>query len=117
MEAYRTGFEEAEQQRSAFIRELTLHLLDQVDQANVLDTVEQPIPNIVPRTLIQYWHDPNDLPDDVRDCLASWHHLADDGFEIRMFCDESAATYIAERYGAREREAFTRCRHPAMRSD
>ncbi len=114
MEAYRPGFEEAEQQRSAFIRELTLHLLG---QPNSPGAVGPPIPKTVPRTLIRYWHDPNDLPDDVRDCLASWDHLVDEGFEIRMFCDESAATYIAERYGAREREAFARCRHPAMRSD
>src|SRR5687767_2598109 len=112
MEAYPPGFEEIEHQRSAFIRELTLHLLDQPNSPRVLGS---PVPNTVPRTLIRYWHDPNDLPDDVRDCLASWDHLVDEGFAIRMFCDESAATYIAERYGAREREAFARCRHPAMR--
>jgi mannosyltransferase OCH1-like enzyme len=34
-----------------------------------------------------------------------------------MFSDASASAYIAERYGARERKAFARCRHPAMRSD
>jgi hypothetical protein len=34
-----------------------------------------------------------------------------------MFCDMSAASYIAERFGPRERAAFERCRHPAMRSD
>jgi mannosyltransferase OCH1-like enzyme len=34
-----------------------------------------------------------------------------------MFSDASASAYIAERYGARERGAFARCRHPAMRSD
>ncbi len=34
-----------------------------------------------------------------------------------MFGDESAAAYVDEKYGTREREAFARCRHPAMRSD
>lgn len=34
-----------------------------------------------------------------------------------MFSDASAAAYIAEKYTSREREAFARCRHPAMRSD
>jgi hypothetical protein len=36
---------------------------------------------------------------------------------MQMFGDASARTYIAERYGHREVEAFERCRHPAMRSD
>ncbi|HQT74169.1 MAG TPA: glycosyltransferase [Acidiphilium sp.] len=114
MDAYPPGFEETDYLRSAFIRELTLHLLD---RPNSRDAGESPVPKAVPRTLIRYWHDPNDLPDDVRDCLASWDRLVDEGFEIRMFCDASAARYIAERYDAREREAFARCRHPAMRSD
>src|SRR5437899_13001661 len=34
-----------------------------------------------------------------------------------MFDDVSASAYVADGYGAREREAFARCRHPAMRSD
>jgi len=49
--------------------------------------------------------------------LDSWNLLELAGFELRMFCDESAAAYIAERYGRREVAAFERCRHPAMRSD
>jgi hypothetical protein len=114
MDAYPPGFEESDQLRSAFIRKLTLRLLQcpSAPQAG-----GSPFRKAVPRTLIRYWHDPSDLPDDVRDCLASWDRLVDEGFEIRMFCDTSAAAYIAERYGAREREAFARCRHPAMRSD
>ncbi|BAE53326.1 hypothetical protein amb4522 [Paramagnetospirillum magneticum AMB-1] len=111
MNAYPPGFEESDQLRSAFIRKLTLHLL-QCPRSS--EASELPV---VPRTLIQYWHDPSDLPDDVRDCLASWDRLVDEGFEVRMFCDESAAAYIAEHYGTRECEAFARCRHPAMRSD
>jgi len=57
------------------------------------------------------------VPDDVRACLDSWDRLGEDGFELRMFSDTSASAYIAERYSARERNAFARCRHPAMRSD
>jgi hypothetical protein len=34
-----------------------------------------------------------------------------------MFDDETAAKYIAERYGATGVAAFARCEHPAMRSD
>jgi len=114
MDAYPPGFEESDQLRSAFIRKLTLHLIRCPSSPQAGGS---PVPKAMPRTLIRYWHDPSDLPDDVRNCLASWDRLADEGFEIRMFCDTSAAAYIAERYGTREREAFACCRHPAMRSD
>jgi mannosyltransferase OCH1-like enzyme len=66
---------------------------------------------------VRFWHDPCDVPADVRECLESWDALRDEGFEFRMFGDASAAAYVAERYGPRELSAFTRCRHPAMRSD
>jgi Glycosyltransferase sugar-binding region containing DXD motif len=65
----------------------------------------------------RYWHDPHDLPDDVRACLDSWERLKYQGFELRMFNDTSAAAYIAGKYSSRECEAFARCRHPSMRSD
>ena len=114
MDAYPHGFEESHTLRSAFIRELTLHLLRHSD----IPGTDQPTScKVVPRTLVRYWHDPDDLPGDVRDCISSWDRLGDEGLEIRMFSDASAATYIAERYGARECDAFSRCRHPAMRSD
>jgi len=71
----------------------------------------------VPRTLVQFWHDPCDVPPDVRNCLESWEALRDEGVAFRMFGDASATVYIAERYGPREIAAFARCRHPAMRSD
>jgi hypothetical protein len=66
---------------------------------------------------MRYWHDPAALPDDVGACLNSWNRLRDEGFSFRMFDDGSAAAYVAEHYGPREREAFARCRHPAMRCD
>lgn len=114
MDDYLPGFEEDEHRRSTFVRELTLSLIEERKSPKAIEALS---PKTVPRTLVRYWHDPKDLPDDVRDCLASWDRMVDEGFEIRTFCDCSAATYIAERYGARERDAFARCRHPAMRSD
>ena len=71
----------------------------------------------IPRKILQYWHDPSDIPDDVRECMASWEKLVEEGFEFFLHDDVSAAEYIASRYGKRERTAFTRCAHPAMRSD
>lgn len=114
MSAYPLGFEEDDRLRSAFIRALTLEQLEHTAPpiASGLNQAEA-----VPKTLVRYWHDPSDVPDDVRACLDSWDPLRNEGIEFQMFSDVSAATYIAERYGIREREAFARCRHPAMRSD
>lgn len=66
---------------------------------------------------MQYWHDPENLPADVRQCLDSWVSLRDEGFDFRVFDDSTAASYISKHYGERERTAFSRCHHPAMRSD
>ncbi|MEP0391675.1 MAG: glycosyltransferase [Erythrobacter sp.] len=107
------GFEESDELRSAFIRDITLYV-PPPNQPSSLSA--RPLKKI-PRTLIRYWHDPSDLPDDVRDCLSSWERLAEEGFELRMFCDKTALAYIGEQYGSREHKAFLRCRHPAMRSD
>jgi hypothetical protein len=114
MDAYPSGFEEDDCLRSAFIRDLTLEQLDRLTTSRVGELTQS---EAVPRTLIRYWHDPSDLPDDVRACVDSWDSLREEGFEFRMFSDASAAAYIAERYSTRESEAFARCRHPAMRSD
>lgn len=114
MGLYPLGFEEDDRLRSVFIRNLTLQQLDCSATLNAGGLAEPPV---IPKTLIRYWHDPSDLPDDVRACLNSWDRLGEEGFEFRMFGDESAAAYIADKYSARECEAFARCRHPAMRSD
>lgn len=114
MDTYPPGFEENDRLRSEFIRDLTL---EQLDRAAAPCQSERGSDEAVPKTLVRYWHDPDDLPGDVRACLDSWDPLRAEGVELRMFSDSSAAAYITERYGSREREAFARCRHPAMRSD
>ncbi|MCJ2007479.1 glycosyltransferase family 32 protein [Methylobacterium sp. J-092] len=110
---YPPGFEESEPLRSAFIRDVTLRQLRQ--------TTAQDAPpsgtGRIPKRLIRFWHDPSDLPDDVRACLDSWDRLATEGFEFRLYDDVTAAAYIGATYGARESAAFARCRHPAMRCD
>jgi mannosyltransferase OCH1-like enzyme len=115
MNEFPPGFEEDDRLRSDFIRYLTLQQLacdrESLRYRQIKATVS------IPRTLVRFWHDPCDVPPDVRECMNSWDVLRDEGFEFRMFGDESAAAYIAERYGPRELAAFTRCRHPAMRSD
>jgi mannosyltransferase OCH1-like enzyme len=114
MNFYPLGFEDDDRLRSAFIRDLTLQQLER-SAASSSPALAQSAS--IPKTLIQYWHDPNDIPDDVRVCLSSWGHLREGGFEFKMFNDISASSYIADKYGARELAAFGRCHHPAMRSD
>jgi hypothetical protein len=114
VDSYPPGFEERDNLRSAFIREITLEQREAAAGAiNGLHGESAPIP----RKIIRYWHDPADCPEDVRACLESWNILADEGFEFRMFDDVSAASYVADVYGERECQAFARCSHPAMRCD
>lgn len=104
------GFETDHDLRSAFIRRLTLFQLG-------FPFVCAETTGRIPKTLIRYWHDPEDLPNDVRECLASWERLQDQGFTLQQFDDVTAAAYIAKHFGERETTAFSLCRHPAMRSD
>ncbi|MEE4678411.1 glycosyltransferase [Pseudomonas alliivorans] len=114
MDSYPLGFEEDDRLRSAFIRNLTLHQLNRFATSNVTGSN---LASSIPKTLVQYWHDPHDVPGDVQACINSWKRLSAEGFAFRMFNDVSAAEYITEWYGKSEQEAFARCRHPAMRCD
>jgi mannosyltransferase OCH1-like enzyme len=114
-DAYPRGFEEDESLLSDFVRQLTLRQLGRDRLSSRYERTGQAA--LIPRTLVRFWHDPCDVPPDVRNCLNSWEALRDEGFAFRMFDDASATAYIAERYGPRELAAFARCRHPAMRSD
>jgi hypothetical protein len=114
-EEYPPGFEKSDRLRSEFIRKLTLRQLRRDRSASRGEFVDQTAR--IPRTLVQFWHDPNDVPPDVWNCMRSWDALRDEGVAFRMFGDVSAAAFITERYGPREVAAFARCRHPAMRSD
>src|SRR5687767_14841730 len=104
MDEYRLGFEEDERRRSDFIRELTLQQMGRAGDTSLIS--ESAVDGaMIPRTLVRFWHDSLDVPSDVIACLKSWDALQDEGFSIRMFDDASAATYIAEWYGPRERAA------------
>lgn len=70
-----------------------------------------------PRTIVQFWDDSDDVPEDVAQCLTTWEALDRMGFCRVLYDDVSAHRYIAERFSVRHVEAFDRCRHPAMRSD
>jgi hypothetical protein len=72
---------------------------------------------VVPRTIIQFWHDPLDIPNDVQRCMESWHPLRDAGFKLLYFDDSSAQRFVADNLEPRHLKAFAGCYHPAMRSD
>lgn len=113
-DAFQAGFEEDGRLCSAFIRDL---ILDQVGRPSSQESCGTSEPTTIPRTLVRYWHDLDELPDDVGVCLSSWDRLQVEGVKLQMFNDATAASYIESRYGDPERAAFGRCRHPAMRSD
>lgn len=115
MEDFPTGFEEDDHLRSAYIRYLTLQQLARCQESPQHQRLSSS--GSIPRTLVRFWHDPCDIPPDVRKCMESWDPLRDCGVEFQLFGDDSAAAYIGARYSSREVAAFARCRHPAMRSD
>lgn len=106
------GFETRETFRSAIIRDIVL-----MQVGNDPACRSKNASSGIPRNLIRFWHNHSELPDDVAACMFTWERLADHGFVIRTFDDASAEHYIRNRYGARQAAAFSRCSHPAMRSD
>ncbi len=109
------GFEEDDSLRSDYIRALTIAQISRAATHGVVDSMAAP--STIPRTLVRYWHDPDDIPPDVVRCLTTWLPLHDEGIEFRFFGDDAARAYIAEHFDARAVAAFDRCHHPAMRSD
>ena len=117
-------FEENDGLRSEFIRRLGLQALRSRTRNNEISRPRNEGMGearnagvAVPRTLIRYWHDGNRIPTDVRACLETWEPLAEQGVIFRMFDDNTAASYIAAKFGRAHVSAFARCKHPAMRSD
>lgn len=101
---------EHHRQRSEFIRKL---LQNQFDQQPANDRYVQG----TPRTIVQYWHDPRQLPKDVKECIASWARWETKGFRHQLFDERSAKAFIGRSLGARHERAFENCYHPAMQAD
>ncbi|WP_338067641.1 glycosyltransferase family 32 protein [Variovorax gossypii] len=97
------------QQRSAFIRNLVQR--SSVPQATRSDA------RCVPSSIVQFWDDLAKLPEDVRECIATWSRWKTSGFVHRVFDTESAAQFIGRSFGPDHARAFTRCYHPAMQAD
>jgi len=96
--------------RSNHVREL-LHRTGTVASASSRDHV------LIPKVIVQFWHDSNAIPTDVEECLQSWQQLETCGFQRQLFNDDTAKQFIETTFSERHLEAFNRCHHPAMRSD
>ena len=77
----------------------------------------RPVPVTIPKVVIQFWHDGDSIPADVRECLDSWQPLTNQGFKRVLFNDSDARRFIAKHFGRGYVAAFDRCHHPAMRCD
>jgi len=72
---------------------------------------------VIPKTIVQYWHSFEELPNDVSKCIESWKPLEKKGFEFEFFDDDSAKTFIYKHLGEKYLISYLKCHHPAMRSD
>lgn len=71
----------------------------------------------IPKQLIQFWHNLDELPDDVQNCIDSWCQLENKGFKRILFDNQRARNFIEKSYSTKYVKAFDKCHHPAMRSD
>ena len=71
----------------------------------------------IPKVIVQFWHNLNDIPEDVQECLDSWESLKNKGFKRVLYDNTSAKEFILNEFGDSYVKAFDRCHHPAMRCD
>jgi len=100
---------EHHRQRSEFIRSF-------VQKSRAVQATDKEAHG-VPKTIVQFWHDPVQLPEDVRECISSWSRWKASGFAHRMFDTTGAAQFINRSLGPDHARAFTLCYHPAMQAD
>lgn len=101
---------EDDQQRSDVVRNL-------VQSTRSPNLYSKGLTRKIPRTIVQYWNDLDNIPKDVKVCLDSWNNVSRIGCERKLFDDNSARRFISKTFTQHHVEAFDRCYHPAMRSD
>ena len=73
--------------------------------------------NLIPKTIVQFWHDSGGVPEDVQECLNSWKALQGRGFRRVFFDDDLARKFLSKHFDKSHLVAFDNCYHPAMRCD
>lgn len=106
---------EDDDQRSAYVRDL----VHQIPSECVRGTpAGHPTPrSTIPRVIVRFWHDLQDIPSDVCECLDSWNVLKNEGFDLVLFGDGAARRFIVRTFGPLFSRAYDLCHHPAMRCD
>lgn len=61
-----------------------------------------------PKTIVQFWHDLGELPEDIAECIASWAWWSKSGFTHYLFDEHRAEAFIADSLDARHERAFDR---------
>ena len=91
---------EHHRQRSEFIRKLVQRSLGQ-------HSVDDRYRHLIPRTIVQFWHDLSRLPFDVEECVASWTCWETSGFTPCLFDKHAAKAFISHSLGARHEKALS----------
>tara|TARA_R110002020_G_scaffold204341_3_gene408393 strand:+ start:2740 stop:3633 length:894 start_codon:yes stop_codon:yes gene_type:complete len=71
----------------------------------------------IPKTIVQFWHDLAELPEDVAECITSWSQWERRGIEHKLYDRQSAEDFISRTLSYEHVLAFGRCYHPAMQAD
>lgn len=71
----------------------------------------------IPKVIVQFWHNLNDIPEDVQECLNSWEPLTNEGFKRVLYDRAKAREFILIEFDDSYVKAFDRCHHPAMQCD
>lgn len=53
----------------------------------------------IPKVIVQFWDNPDRVPEDVGRCLDSWNPLVAKGFDRLLFDDQSARSFISNHFG------------------
>lgn len=101
---------EQHHQRSEFIRNLIQRRIG----PNFLNERYR---QLVPMTIVQFWHDLARLPSDVEECIRSWIRWETSGITHKLYDERAASAFICDSLGTRHKSAFERCYHPAMQAD
>lgn len=101
---------ENHQARSNFIRGL-------VQRSDVPLAASSIFIQAIPKRIVQFWDDLEQLPEDVHACIETWRKIEEQGFERLLFDKRQARDFIYQNLGLRHKRAFDKCYHPAMQSD
>lgn len=95
------------------VEKKSLYIWDLIQKQNT----EELKSGFIPKVIIQYWDDKENIPDEVFICMKSWMELKDSGIKYLLFNDTTAKEFISKNYDERYLQAYNNCMHPAIKSD